>query len=571
MADRNSTKPALIPAVSYIRMSSDKQEDSPEQQRAEIAKLAERGGYLLLREYLDESISGDCTEKRVAFLKMRDDCQQGDFRVVLCWDQDRFGRFDPIEGGYWIRPFRQAGVTLHTVAQGIINWEDFQSRLLWFVQQEGKHAYLRDLSRNVVRGQLAGAAQGLWQGGPAPYGYQIVDQRIVVDPDTAPVVRRIFKMLLDGKSTREIASELNAEGIPGPYGGTWRFSRVCKLVKKRIYMGEYRYGDNPEGRYHWANADGVQAGANTRKGRHWRFETNPLVIPHNHEALVSEADFERCQQILRDRTLNKSPYRPKGQPYRLAGILKCGHCGGSMVGVKKTYPGSDGPTNRTYVCANYQQSGNSVCKRHFIGEDVFTPILIRKLKEHFQDVGNERELRAEIRRQCQPKPLASGADVARLQARIEKLNQQIDHGAEKLLTAPADLTTILTAKLQTWQKERDALQRQLQAHQSPQDATVAAVEEIIDGAISELQTLRERLHEADPGLLREVLRQFVAKVELWFDFKKTKYGTRVQAVPRRGLIHLREDLKIIKLVPADSAPGTCLTIPITAADFRRAA
>ena len=116
MASSHSTSGKLIPAVSYIRMSSGKQEASPDQQRAEVKKLAERHGCKILREYFDSAISGDATDRRKGFLEMhRAACNGRDFEVILCWDQDRFGRFDSIEAGYWIKPLRDAGVRLITV------------------------------------------------------------------------------------------------------------------------------------------------------------------------------------------------------------------------------------------------------------------------------------------------------------------------------------------------------------------------------------------------------------------------------------------------------------------------
>ena len=82
-----------------------------------------------------------------------------------------------------------------------MDWHDLTGQLLYSVQQMGKAQFLRDLSRNAVRGHLASATKGLRQGGAAPYGYQVVEQRLVVDPVTAPVVRRIYQMLLDGESS----------------------------------------------------------------------------------------------------------------------------------------------------------------------------------------------------------------------------------------------------------------------------------------------------------------------------------------------------------------------------------
>ncbi len=118
----------MINAVAYVRMSSDKQEASPKQQREEITKLAKRESYRILRWYTDEAVSGDATEKRIQFQQMIKDAKAGEFGAVLAWDQDRFGRFDSIEAGHWIYPLRKAGVCLVTVAQGRIDWSDFTSR-----------------------------------------------------------------------------------------------------------------------------------------------------------------------------------------------------------------------------------------------------------------------------------------------------------------------------------------------------------------------------------------------------------------------------------------------------------
>jgi len=67
-------------------------------------------------------------------------------------------------------------------------------------------------------------------------------------------------MLLDRESSRAIADILNAEGIRRRRK-KWRQSRICKLVKRRLYLGEYRYAEEPEGKYFRASADGVQPGA----------------------------------------------------------------------------------------------------------------------------------------------------------------------------------------------------------------------------------------------------------------------------------------------------------------------
>jgi hypothetical protein len=85
-------------------MSSNRQEKSIPAQRVEVQAYAVKNGYAIIREYRDEGISGDATERRLEFQRKLHECVQlRDVKAVLRWDQDRFGRFDQIEGGNWMR------------------------------------------------------------------------------------------------------------------------------------------------------------------------------------------------------------------------------------------------------------------------------------------------------------------------------------------------------------------------------------------------------------------------------------------------------------------------------------
>ena len=110
MASKHATDGQPIPAVGYLRRSTGKQEKSLVDQRREIKRYADLHNYSIIRWYVDDAISGDATPKRDDFLRMRDDCAAGEFRAIICWDQERFGRFDSLDAGYWIKPIRDAGV-----------------------------------------------------------------------------------------------------------------------------------------------------------------------------------------------------------------------------------------------------------------------------------------------------------------------------------------------------------------------------------------------------------------------------------------------------------------------------
>ena len=201
-----------IPAVAYVRMSSDKQEASPQQQREEIEALA-AGKYRIVRWYQDDGISGAESAKRVGFLQLiADATERADFAAVLCWDQDRFSRFDPIEANYYWHILSQAGVKIVTATQGELDFSDLGGWLTASVTQYGKAQYLRDLSRNVLRARLSNAKQGRWTGNRAPYGYRLEDGKLLSgDSRKIETVRWIFRQYVE--------TETSLHDLADPYEG----------------------------------------------------------------------------------------------------------------------------------------------------------------------------------------------------------------------------------------------------------------------------------------------------------------------------------------------------------------
>lgn len=564
MAARHLTERSRVPAVVYLRMSSDKQEASIAAQREAVHAYAEQHGYHILREYIDEGISGDDTAKRKAFQRMIADADAGEFKAVLCWDVDRFGRFDSIEAGRWIYPLRQAGVALATVAQGRTDWNDFASRMIFGIQQEAKHAFLRDLSRNVVRGHLAKAKLGLWQGGIAPYGYRIVDRKIVVDPATAPVVRRIFAEYADhGTSLRSLADKLNNEKIPSPGGKKWRFMGIRVMLMHDVYVGTYTYAKSSDAKYNHATKDGIVEGPNRVKTRGYRNNSSYPSIPNNHEAIVSPETFAKVQRMFKDRKRDTSPYKSKRRPYLLTGLCRCGHCGNTLIGAMSNYHAY---TNRIYVCSGYHQGGPTVCSRHYVKEEAIVACVLRQIAEKALSPRNQERLRAAMLKQLANKQTASPRNDRELQDRIAKLDREIAQGADRLLKLPEDLHDVLVERLRTWRTERDDLRTRLDA-QKPQERTdKRQAEAIIEAAMAKLDGLRERLQEIDPDKLRTTLREVVDRVELFFEQKP--YGTRKRSELTRGVIYL-SGYQFTTLSPCGSTLGSKieLSLPFSAADF----
>jgi site-specific DNA recombinase len=553
-----------IPAVAYYRMSTGRQETSIPDQREAVQKLAEREGYHVVREYVDEGISGDDTEKRTAFLQMRREADQGDFDAILCWDQDRFGRFDTLDAGYWIKPLRDAGIQLVTVAQGKIDWQNFSGRLIYTVQQEGKHQFLVDSSRNVVRGMLTVARQGGWLGGVAPYAYRL-DRRSVehkkgtkdekfLTPGPAEeirIVRWLFtEYAYNGATLGDLMDQLNRQGTPGPGGKLWGKTSVHKILTRPIYAGVMAWNRRHEGKYHEVKAGEIASVARTRKGIRINGREEWILREVPHLALVDQEIFDRVQRRLVENRDSCTPNRGQ-RVFLLTGLLVCGHCGWPMHGAYL----HRGGYNR-YICGNYNiHRSQGGCQCNTVTESAMLDVLADKIATHFRQPEIVEALRAEIRRQEEAERKGQDNPVDSLNRRIADLDRKISAGTEKWLSAPPSLTEVIGQKLEEWRKERDRLHTERKELSRPAP-TVEDLDAAVDRILKGMEKLRDNL-DADPKGAKAVLREIVARIECRFDH--VPYGkTRQKSVLTSGTIELREDLLLCRPVPL-ARPLTTVT------------
>ena len=161
------------PVVGYLRRSTDRQEQSIDDQRQVIEGYAVNNGYNVIDYYIDDAISGASSEGRASFLRLIHDAKQGDcpFKFVLVYDIKRFGRVDNDEAGYYRYQLRRNGVEIIYVSEGF-NGDDTDD-LLRPVKQWQARQELKDLSKVTIRGLLSRADGGWWMGGIPPYGYDL--------------------------------------------------------------------------------------------------------------------------------------------------------------------------------------------------------------------------------------------------------------------------------------------------------------------------------------------------------------------------------------------------------------
>lgn len=522
----------VVWVVLYLRMSSKKQDKSIPAQREALLALAKRKGYKVRREYVDEAVSGDKTEKRFGFLQLREDAETlRDFSIILVWDQDRLSRNDPLELGYWLKPIRDAGIIVET-PQGRVDWDTLGGRLIYLISQEMKHNYLRELSRNVARGQIAATKNGRkGTGGRDPSGYSRDGDLVVVDPEAAAVIRRIFEEYdKPGTGLRSVADLLNREGIRTPKGNKWSQVSVRHVLTNAKYCGAFVRFRFQVGDYH-----AIQGGeiAPRRKTDGFREADDPLIFENNHEPIVSRELFDRVQRKLkRNRTRTA---RRDVHSYALSGLLYCGDCDRTMTGHTRKRSYGD---VWSYVCRTYKERGNSACYANTVKEDPLLDCILRKIqREYLSDKAVDR-IRKKIRKQQQAeRRTVPPVDQKRLRKRITDLDRQIDNGTERVFSAPETIVPKLYAKLERLREERDRLQDQLTAAETPQNGRTQQDEKEVEEALRTLKELSAAIGNADPVKLRELLAGIVARIELKFSHETR--GKKNRSTFETGTIFVR--------------------------------
>ena len=536
MASRKSTRstrgrktqtvpePKGIPSVAYYRMSSDKQETSIPDQRTAVEKFAEANGYRIDWEYADEGISGDATEKRVGFQRMIADAADGEFEAILCWDMDRFGRFDSLEAGYWIKPLRDKGVRLVTIGQGSIDWNDFAGRIMYGIQQEGKNQYLSDLSRNVLRGRIASAKKGnVAFAGQSPFGYRLENKRRVSD-ENADIVREIFRRYLAGESIRDIGKAIQVAGHRTATGlELWPPQTIHDILSNPVYTGTIVVGRRRRGKYYRTTATGEIAAAPPGKSAGWVAADDCLRVPEAHEAIVSQADFDRVQAALQARRQQSSSARGK-RAFAMSGLLFCSECGGRMVARA---------ASNEYSCRRYNEYGRDACNRNPVDCDEILRLAVGRVLAYLRGDEVRRDLNASIDVEASAAKRPTG-EVDKLRKRLATLDKKINTAAKRFLQASEDIAGLLMPKLEQMQADRDQMRQRIAAAEKNVPSADHDPLELAEHAKQVLDTLADRLDQIPPDKLNSLLREVIDRVDYFFDHPET--GRRRDRF-RRAVVH----------------------------------
>jgi DNA invertase Pin-like site-specific DNA recombinase len=259
----------LIPVAAYVRMSTEHQQYSTENQLDRIKEYAARRGMTIVRVFADEGKSGLSIKGRESLRRMISEVEAGstEFKGILAYDISRWGRFqDADESGYYEYICKRAGITVHYCAEQFENDGSPTSNIIKSVKRSMAGEYSRELSTKVFQGACRLIQMGFKQGGTAGFGLRrmLVDQtgaskgilkfgehkslqtdRVVLVPgpeEEQVIVRDIYRLFIHEKKTeREIAEVLNSRTILTDLDRPWSRGTVHQILTNEKYIGNNVY------------------------------------------------------------------------------------------------------------------------------------------------------------------------------------------------------------------------------------------------------------------------------------------------------------------------------------------
>lgn len=306
-------------AVIYARYSSHSQtEQSIEGQLKDCNDFAAANDITIIGTYIDRAVSGR-TDNRTEFQRMLKDSNKRLFEAVLVWKIDRFGR-NREETAFNKVKLRKNGVKILYAKEHIPDGPE--GIILEGLLESMAEFYSADLSQKITRGMTQNALKCKSTGGNIALGYRINEEKkFEIEPQTAPIVRSIFKEYNGGKTTKEICNELNKKGFRTSRGVPFNKNSLHRILTNEKYIGIYRVKD--------------------------------IVIEGGVPSIIENSIFEGVQQKMMKN--KKAPAASKATvDYLLTGKLFCGKCGGNMVGESGTSK-TKSRKHHYYICATHKR------------------------------------------------------------------------------------------------------------------------------------------------------------------------------------------------------------------------
>ena len=415
--------------------------------------------------------------------------------MVITKDLYRLGRDYIMTGHYMERYFPEKKVRYISLLDGIDTGVESTANDITPFRAIMNDMYAKDISKKIKSVKRDKQRKGQFIGGKPIYGYKMhptEKNKIVIDEEVAPVVRRIFAMALDGMSCRKIAATLNEEGIPtpaaycgwnmgrkGPYAGLWSGERISEMLQNETYLGNMVQGRT------------VKISYKSRKCLKQDRE-NWVVVEGTHEPLIDKEAFQKVRMLVNSRKHTRS----RTYDFLLKGLIFCNECGYPLAVLnRKNAAGED---VLYFVCRTYQRFTKAgVCSCHSIKEQVVTEAVLVKVREVCEAYFDPEKLQpiAAAAVEEARKAESHEAEIQSLHGKIDSMTANLDKMYMDRLTgllAEADFERIY----QRVKMERTALEEKLKELEAQKESPVSTEDrarELVQQFLDSAYTSRELL------------------------------------------------------------------------------
>ena len=367
----------------YERLSHDDgrsdESVSVENQKRILEDYARKNGFTNVRHFTDDGVRGT-TFKRPGLDAMVDEIRAGNVATVIVKDQSRIGR-DVVEVGLLKRTFDEYNVRFIAANDNLDTANGFD--IMSIFRDVINEWYVADTSRKIKTVFKSRMEKGLRCSGAVPYGYLASKEEKgewVIDEEAAAVVRRIFRMVIDGKGVYQIADILSEEKVlcPSAYLAAkgvgnrrnnkfedpyrWWGTTVSYILARVEYMG------------HTVNFKTFKT-CYRDKHRKQAPKEDWKIFENTHEAIIDKTTWETAQKLRR--TIRRGDRNKEPNP--LTGLLYCGECGAKMYNERSDGDAYHKTPKDNYVCASYRKKTTS-CTIHFIRTEIVRDLILDALR-----------------------------------------------------------------------------------------------------------------------------------------------------------------------------------------------
>lgn len=424
-----------IPTAIYGRLSIENgdSEDSMDTQIALIQEYIDGNDDLkYIDTYFDNGFTGT-NFNRPAFNRLMDDVRKKKIRCIVVKDLSRFGR-NYLEAGYYIETiFPFLGVRLIAVTDNFDSSrkEDMEG-ISVPIRNLINSMYAKDISKKIWTSMQRKKQAGFAAGNYAPFGYirNPHTKRNEIDPEAAFYVRLIFQWRLMGVAINEISKRLDMLGAPTPRerqyqlglkekkcAYRWGVSTVKAILNNQAYVGD-TVGNK--------TSQALFAG----KSKTFLEESEWIITPNTHPAIIARDDFERVQDIMQEQMKNIQNRRNSTNAIRLKyqnempDVVYCMDCGARMDFERLPHGAVEDKKTCYYICKGRKQANQ--CRGHQITERLLKMLVMNQIHVFISGLSDKKKILQQLQQsQQEDNPLNA------IRGEIISLTSQVNTLAEK--------------------------------------------------------------------------------------------------------------------------------------------